>query len=96
VHEGALGGDDCWLRLRLRATVSADQLQALAGVQQVTASDDGSWLLRVNSPAAAEHIALGVAQQHLGLLELRPADSAIEQTFLDLTIGAAAAPAVHA
>jgi ABC-2 type transport system ATP-binding protein len=88
VHEGALGGDGCWLKLRLRAATSSATLQALPGVQQVAASGDGGWLLRVDAPAVAEHIALGVARLDLGLLELRAADSAIEQTFLDLTVGA--------
>ncbi len=87
VHEGPLGGGDCWLRLRLRATASVAQLQAIPGVQQATRSADGAWLLRVAAPAQAEHVAVAVAKENLGLLELRVADSALEQTFLELTVG---------
>lgn len=88
VHEGPLGGEDCWLRLRLRAPARAAQLTAIPGVQQVKATDDGAWLLRVATPDQAEHVAVAIAKENLGLLELRVADSALEQTFLDLTVGA--------
>jgi ABC-2 type transport system ATP-binding protein len=87
VHEGPLAGDACWLRVRLRATIDGAQLQAMPGVQQVQPADEGAWLLRVASPAAAEHIAVAVVQANLGLLELRVADSALEATFLALTVG---------
>lgn len=87
VHEGPLAADACWLRLRLRAQPAVALLQAIAGVQQVRPSGDGAWLLRVATPAQAEHVALAVAKENLGLLELRVADSALEQTFLELTVG---------
>ncbi|HMM74492.1 MAG: ABC transporter ATP-binding protein [Gammaproteobacteria bacterium] len=87
VHEGPLAGDACWLRLRLRAATQLGRLQAIPGVQQVQPADDGAWLLRVATPAAAEHVAAAVTKENLGLLELRVADSALEQTFLALTVG---------
>lgn len=91
VHEGPLGGEECWLRLRLRAQAGVAVLQAIPGVQQVKPTAEGGWLLRVAAPAQAEHVALAVAKENLGLLELRVADSALEQTFIELTVGADAA-----
>jgi ABC-2 type transport system ATP-binding protein len=91
VHEGPLGGDDCWLRVRLRVPALERQLAGIPGVQAVKIADDGAWLLRVDTPATAEAIATRVTAEGLGLLELRAADSAIEQTFLELTRGATVA-----
>ena len=85
VHEGPLAGDECWLRLRLRATTSERLLAGIDGVRAVRAAADGAWLLRVDTPATAETIASRVCADGLGLLELRAADGAIEQTFLELT-----------
>jgi ABC-type uncharacterized transport system ATPase subunit len=67
------------------------QLAGIPGVQAVKIADDGAWLLRVDTPATAEAIATRVTAEGLGLLELRAADSAIEQTFLELTRGATVA-----
>lgn len=85
VHEGPLAGEECWLRLRLRAPASAPLLAAIGGVHAVKTTEDGAWLLQVDTPATAEAIASRVTADGLGLLELRAADSAIEQTFLELT-----------
>ena len=91
VHEGPLAGDDCWLLLRLRAATPGPQLAGIPGVHEVKIADNGAWLLRVDAPAAAETVAARVIADGLGLLELRAADSAIEQTFLELTRGATVA-----
>jgi len=87
VHEGPLASDGCWLKLRLREAGSAAGLTGIPGVFEAKAPDDGAWLLRVDTPAVAEAVAARVTADGLGLLELRPADSAIEQTFLELTRG---------
>jgi len=88
VHEGPLAAEACWLRLRLRASTSPARLQAIPGVQQVRMAEDAAWLLRVSAPEVAEHVAVAVIKDNLGLVELRVADSALEESFLALTVGA--------
>ena len=51
-------------------------------------AEDAAWLLRVSAPEVAEHVAVAVIKDNLGLVELRVADSALEESFLALTVGA--------
>jgi len=90
VYEGPLDGDVCWLTVRLRRPATTAMLATLPGVHEAKPVADGTWHLRVATPAAAEDIAAAISTRQLGLLELRVADSALEQTFLALTVGSRA------
>lgn len=92
VHEGALVAAELRLQLTLREASddAAARLLEIAGVSTLDVLAEGVFRLGVERPAVAEAIIALAVAHGWGVRELRGADSALEQTFVALTAGAAA------
>ncbi len=71
--------------LRLRRTVGADDLRALAGVRDAEPTDDGYWRLRPEADARMDELAEDVIEKGWGLLELVPERRSLERIFIEAT-----------
>jgi ABC-2 type transport system ATP-binding protein len=96
-HEGGLGADAHAgdLRVRTLRALSANDFEPIAIVMAATptAGDARQWRVRLRAGTAPSALASALVERGLGLEELRPEGSALEETFMAIAVGVPAAAA---
>lgn len=78
-------GQETAYRVALRATLRAEDLSALAGVDRVEPLNDGRFRVLFNSDARPDALVAQAVQQQWGLYELIPEQQSLEELFIELT-----------